>query len=92
MGLTEEATFAQRLEGGEGGSLMNICVRLFREEHGSLCGLLGEQQGGQCGWSGVCGVWSELRSEVPRSQLSKSLECHCQTSVLTLGEEGTGGS
>lgn len=54
MGLPEEATFAQRLEAGEGGSLMNICVRLFREEDGSLCGLLGEQQGGQCVSGGQC--------------------------------------
>lgn len=63
VSLTEEVTVLQRLEGAEGGSLMNIWGRLFQAEGGSLWGVFEEQQGGQSGWSRVYGVRSERRSE-----------------------------
>lgn len=63
VSLPEEVTFLQRLEGAEGGSLMNIWGRLFRAEGGSLWGVFEEQPGGQSGCSRAYGVRSELRSE-----------------------------
>lgn len=76
MGLTEEVTFEQKSEGGEGGREVTIWRRLFQVEGGS-----------QCGWNRVCVVQSELRN-----QISRSLEGHCRISALTLGEVGAMGA
>lgn len=74
VSLTEEVTVLQRREGAEGGSLMNIWGRLFGQKAGA-CGvcLRNSKEAKVAGAERMdCGVSGGR--EVPRSQLSKSLD------------------